>query len=106
MIGDKEFLRIVDLLTYRLHRINVSPHIFGRAWPSLYYSRASKVFRKLVLHKCAAAFPRGAIALSPSRLTSLGPNPVLQVCVVGGGFRDRGERGGLVGRTAASIGRR
>jgi hypothetical protein len=29
-----------------------------------------------------------------------------QVCVVGGGFRDRGERGGLVGRTAAAIGRR
>jgi hypothetical protein len=50
----KEFLRIVDLLTYRLHRINVSPHIFGRAWPSLYYSRASKVFRKLVLHKFAS----------------------------------------------------
>jgi hypothetical protein len=57
MIGYKEFLRIVDLLTYRLHRINVSPHVFGRAWPSLYYSRASKVFRKIVLHKCAATSP-------------------------------------------------
>lgn len=64
----------MDLLTYRLHRINVSPHIFGRAWPSLYYSRASKVFRKLVLHKCAASPPGDCSpSLSLSRLTSLGP---------------------------------
>jgi len=47
----REFLRVADLLTYRLHRIDTKPHVFERISPWLYHSKVSQIFRRVVLHK-------------------------------------------------------